>query len=451
MFRLEFLSTGLLISALLASSMAYAQVDAVQAARLGKDLTPIGGERAGNTEGTIPAWDGGLAKRVDAYDPVMGYKDPFVADKPLLTISAANADRYADKLSPGQMAMLKRYPKTWKLLVYPTRRSASYPEHIYEAVKLNALNAKLVEDGNGVADAKNVVPFPIPHSGLEVLWNHLMRYRGVGIKRNFASAQPQINGDYVLTKLSDIILFNQDVTDNSKSNGNILVYTLQSTLAPARQAGGATLVHDTVNQVNTPRLAWNYAVGQRRVRRAPQIAYDNPSNDGLTTTDNNDMFSGAPDRYDWQLIGKKEMYVPYNSFRLASKMNKYSDIIRPGHVNPELLRYELHRVWHVRGVLKEGQRHIYKQRDLFLDEDTYQIVVADHYDNRGEIWRVGEANTINYYDQPLVWVTGGATYDLISGRYNIGGLANEEGPFDFNASLSPADFSPGKLRQDGVR
>ncbi|ARU87765.1 DUF1329 domain-containing protein [Pseudomonas sp. M30-35] len=451
MFRLKFLPAGLVISALLQSSLAHAQVDAAQAARLGQDLTPIGGEKAGNAEGTIPAWDGGLAKRADAYDPEVGYKDPFAEDKPLFTISAANAGEYADKLSPGQLAMLKRYPDTWKLSVYPTRRSASYPQHVYEAVKLNALNAKLIEDGNGVADAKNVVPFPIPQSGLEVLWNHLMRYRGVGIKRYFAGAQPQTNGDYTITKTTDIILFNQNVTDSSKRDSNILVYLQQSVLAPARKAGAVTLVHDTVNQVSTPRLAWSYTAGQRRVRRAPQIAYDNPSNDGQTTTDNNDMFSGAPDRYNWELLGKKEMYVPYNSYRLASKTNKYSDIIRPGHVNPDLLRYELHRVWHVRGVLKDGKRHVYKQRDLFLDEDTYQILVADHYDNRNEIWRVSEANTINYYDQPLVWVTGGAVYDLISGRYSIGGLANEEVPFDFNVSLSPTDFSPGKLRQGGIR
>jgi hypothetical protein len=163
------------------------------------------------------------------------------------------------------------------------------------------------------------------------------------------------------------------------------------------------------------------------------------------------MFSGAPDKYDWKLIGKQEMYVPYNNYRLAAKTNKYSDIVKVGHVNPELLRYELHRVWHVRANLKAGQRHIYKQRDMYFDEDSYQLLVVDHFDGQDKLWRLGESYTINYYDQQLIWSKGDAVYDLMGGRYVIGILSNEEPATQFNLALKSTEFTPAQLRRDGVR
>ena len=442
-----------LLATLLVTPLAQAQVGADQAARLGRDLTPLGAEMAGNADGSIPAWSGGLSKDSAAYDPKLGYKDPYAADQPLFSISAANAEQYRDKLSLGQLAMLKRYGSSWKLNVYPTRRSASYPDKVYAAIKANATSAKLIENGNGIADFKVATPFPIPQSALEVLWNHLVRYRGDSVKRYYAQAVPHASGDYFMTQIEDLFLFNQDAGNASKDNGNVLFYFRQSVLAPARLAGTELLVHETVNQVKEPRLAWLYAAGQRRVRRTPNVAYDSPgtASEGMRTTDNFDMFSGAPDKYDWQLMGKKEMYVPYNSYRFAAKTTKYADIVQPGHVNPDLLRYELHRVWHVRATLKAGLRHQYKQRDLYFDEDSYQILVVDHYDNRDNLWRLGESYTINLYDQPLLWTRGDAVYDLIGGRYVIGILANEEPADQFGVALNPTDFTPAQLRRDSRR
>lgn len=453
MYKTGFLHSGLLAAMLLAAPLVQAQVSAEQAARLGQDLTPLGAEKAGNAAGTIPAWDGGLAPRSDAFDPVAGYKDPFAADQPLFSISHANAAQYSQQLSPGQRAMLARYPDSWKLQVYPTRRSASYPDKVYAAIKANATSAKLIADGNGIADFKTATPFPIPQSALEVLWNHLVRYRGDSVKRYYAQAVPHASGDYFMTQIEDLFLFNQDAGDASKDNGNVLFYFRQSVLAPARLAGTELLVHETVDQVKEPRLAWLYAAGQRRVRRTPNVAYDSPgtASEGLRTTDNFDMFSGAPDRYDWQLVGKEELYVPYNNYRFAAKTNKYSDIVKAGHVNPDLLRYELHRVWHVRATLKAGERHQYKQRDFYFDEDSYQILVVDHYDNRDNLWRLGESYTINMYDQPLIWTKGDAVYDLIGGRYVIGILSNEEPADQFDIALKPTDFTPAQLRRDSRR
>lgn len=453
MTKTTFCKVAVLGTLMLASAVAQARVDASMAARLQSDLTPIGAERAGNQDGSIPAWDGGLSATPAAYEEGRGYVDPYADDQPLYRVSAANAEGFKDRLSPGQQAMLRRYSNTWNLQVYPSRRSASFPQAVYDAARSNATAAELTDNGNGVAGMKIAVPFPVPQSALEVLWNHLTRYRGESVKRYYAQATPQPDGNYFMTRIEDYFLFNQWAGDSAVDNGNILFYFRQSVVAPTRLAGMELLVHETVNQVSEPRMSWIYASGQRRVRRAPNVAYDSPgtASDGMRTTDNFDMFSGAPDRYDWELMGKKEMLIPYNNYRLADKRNRYADIVQPGHINPELPRYELHRVWHVRATLKAGQRHLYKQRDMYFDEDSYQLVVVDHYDNRDQLWRLGESYTINLYDQPLVWTKGDAVYDLLSGRYVIGLLSNEEPREQFATGLQPNDFTPAQLRRDSRR
>ncbi|MFP6850958.1 MAG: DUF1329 domain-containing protein [Pseudomonas sp.] len=419
--------------------------------RLGQDLTPVGAEKAGNADGSIPAWDGGLPMTKDAFDPATGYKDPYAADKPLLTITAANAESYKDKISEGQLAMLHRHPDTWKMNVYPTHRSASFPQSVYDAAKVNAEHTKLTEDGNGVTEVKVATPFPLPKSGLEVLWNHLLRYRGNAVQRTNAGANIQGGGSYTIGKNRDLYLFNRDFRNDGSQEGNMLFYYLQETLAPPRDAGGVRLIQDTVNQTIAPRQSWAYTPGQRRVRRSPTVGYDTPTAGGLMTVDDVDMFNGAPDRFTWEIVGKKEMYVPYNSYRFASRTNTYKDIIQKTHINPDLTRYELHRVWHVRAKLKPGVRHIYSQRDFYFDEDSYQILVAESRDSRGALWRLAETYIINYYDHQIVWTSGEAQYDLISGRYTINALAQEETPVNFDVKPDLKEFTPARLRQAGVR
>lgn len=212
------------------------------------------------------------------------------------------------------------------------------------------------------------------------------------------------------------------------------------------------LVLETIDQVKEPRMAWMYNAGQRRVRRAPQVGYDSPGAEGMRTYDDFDMFNGAPDRYDWKLVGKKELYIPYNSFALDSPTLKYEDIVKPGHLNPDHTRYELHRVWHVVATLKPGQRHIYSKRDLYIDEDSWQIAEADAYDGRGSLWRVSEGHARPFYDQQFTWLTAETHYDVLSGRYTVSGLRNEEkSSYDFAVQSSSNDFTPNALRATGIR
>ncbi|KPU59365.1 hypothetical protein AN403_3311 [Pseudomonas fluorescens] len=444
---------GVLGLSLLATSV-MAAVPQAEADKLGKSLTPMGAEMAGNADGSIPAWKP-MPKNAGTADSKGFLSDPYASEKPLFTITAQNVEQYKEKLAPGQYAMFKRYPETFKMPVYPSHRGATVPDDVFAAIKRNATNTNLVSGGNGLENFETAVPFPIPKSGVEVIWNHITRYRGGSVTRLVTQATPQPNGSFSLVYFQDQFVFRDKMKDyDPKNPGNILFYFKQKVTAPARLAGGVLLVHETLDQVKEPRSAWVYNAGQRRVRRAPQVSYDGPGTaaDGLRTSDNLDMYNGAPDRYDWKLEGKKEMYIASDAHKLDDPKLKYTDIIKAGHINQDLARYELRRVWHVVATLKEGQRHIYAKRDFYIDEDTWQAAVIDHYDGRNQLWRVAEAHAENYYDKQVPWYALETLYDLQSGRYLALGMKNEEkSAYDFGFTATTSDFTPAALRQDGVR
>lgn len=443
-FSLKTLTAALAVAG--ASSLAFS-VNAADFSRLGKDLTPMGAEKAGNG-GDIPAWDGGICKPVAGFNPAKGYTNPFASEKPLFTITAANMGQYKDKLAPGQMEMLKRYP-TYKMNVYPTHRTACYRDEVYAAAKAEAPNVKLTDGGNGVEGVKKSnIPFPIPTEGVQVIWNHNFRDLGGSITRHSADFPVQTNGSYTLGKRTETISYAAYMDDPEP---NRIFYYLNKTTAPANAAGEVALVHEPINQVKEPRLAWQFNPGQRRVIRAPELAYDSPGigADGLRTNDDFNAFNGSPDRYNWKLVGKKEMYIPYNNFKLTDKGLKYDQIIGKNHLDPDLLRYELHRVWVVEGTLKPGARHIYSKRVFYVDEDSWSIAHGDQYDGRGELWRIREAFLTQLYDAPTVGPAGEAIYDLQARRYLVNALTNEEAPVEFGKKYKTGDFTQAALRRMG--
>ncbi|MFT6154029.1 MAG: hypothetical protein ACJA0E_000679 [Bermanella sp.] len=452
--------TGLLISGLCVvtlafSSVSFAKVSSSAAEKLNGVLTPMGAIRAGNKDGTIPPWRGGIQFPPTSYkQPGQHHPDPFPLDKPLFVITAQNMAKYAEHLSGGQKALFKTYPGTFKMPIYKSRRTAAAPQWVYDNTYKNAKTATLVEGGNGVENAMGGIPFPIPGNGLEAIWNHNLRWRGEYGVRRASEVAVQRDGSYNLITTQAEILYNyyrQDIT--LEELNNVVIYYLSFTKAPARLAGGAVLAHETMNQVLEGRRAWGYNAGQRRVRKAPNLAYDTPvaAADGLRTIDETDMYNGAPDRYNWKLIGKQEIFIPYNNYLIGSPEVKYEDLLLPGHVNPDFARYEKHRVWVVEATLKQGSRHIYSKRRFYLDEDTWGAAVIDMYDERGELYRVSMAYLKSYYELPATWTSMDVYHDLQARRYHVQGMDNEERTtIDFSLpSPGPRYFTPQELRRRG--
>ncbi len=452
-------SMGAVLALCAFAGQAQAAISAEEAARLGADLTPLGGEKAGNSAGTIPAWDGGLISAakagVSGYTPGKHHPDPFANEKPLFKINAQNAAQYAANLTEGHKALLKTYKDTYFMNVYPSHRTAAYPQRIYDATKSVATTANLAAGGNGVTGAVIGIPFPIPKQGVEVFWNHVLRYRADAAQRNIGQAAPTAGGDYTLVKFRDEFYVVYSLAGAKEAElDNVILYFIQETVAPARLAGEILLVHETLDQAKENRRAWLYNPGQRRVRRAPNVAFDNPGTaaDNQRTSDQFDMYNGSPERYDWKLVGKKEMYVPYNAYRLNSGQLKYKDLLKPQHINQDHARYELHRVWVVDSTLKAGTDHVYKRRTLYVDEDSWQILAVDCYDKRDQLWRVQEGHAMEYYEVPTLWTTLELVMDLQNRRYLALGLQNEEsGSYDYTIQRTVADYQPNALRTRGTR
>ena len=413
------------------SVTAQAKVSAAEAERLGKDLMPLGGVMAANADGSIPAWTGGMQSDIgpDQGRNPAAYAKFGGTDKPLFTITAQNMSEYESMLTEGHKAMFKQYPDTFKMPVYPSRRNVLAPEAIYKATKENAVKAELANEGESLVNAVTGIPFPIPQTGKEVIWNHKTRYRSLGVTRYNTQLAVQTNGSFVPYKLREDVFFSYSQDGISTGDlENVITYFLQVTTAPPRQAGQVLLVHETMDQIKEPRRAWLYNPGQRRTRRAPNVAYDNPGTgaDGLRTNDQLDMFNGATDRYDWKLVGQKEILVPYNAYGLIDESKSYEDITAVGHLNTDLTRYEKHRVWIVDSTVKDGTSHIYQRRTFYVDGDSWTALVADIYDKRNTLWRVQEYHQIVIPWTKAVGPAAGTVYDLQSGRYLVMECSNEE-------------------------
>lgn len=440
-------------SLLLAACLACAGDAAAQAVNLKSGpLTPYGAERAGNKEGTIPAWDG---KAVNTpVGPGNRRPDPFAAEKPLASITAANAAQYGDKLSDGTRALLAKWPGA-RVDLYPSHRTAVFPQAIYDAVAQNAGRAKIANGGLTVEGAYGGIPFPVPKNGHEALWNHMLSYRGQ--LTSFTADK------YVMTAAGDRILTNRQRTSLAYPyydmkgkveafNGEWARARLDVTEPPAN-AGQAMMTIDYVDNFNKPKDGWQYVPGQRRVRKSPSLVYDTPdaSAAGLANFDDVNLFIGAQDRYQVKLVGKREMIIPYNNNGLFIK--PLNAVIGKGTLNPDAVRWELHRVWVLEATLRDGKRNVASKRRLYLDEDTWQAVLADTWDAQGKLWKTGQAFTLLAGDEPSASTLSYTWFDLLSGGWVYAAAINETGGVSYQDydSKQLSRFSASALASGGVR
>ena len=445
---------ALAIAALLGSPLAQAVATDAEVATLGKTLTPIGAEVGKNADGSIPAWSGGMTQVPAGWKP--GRVDPYKDDKPLFSIDAANVDKYADKLSAGQIALIKTY-QGYRMDVYPSKRSCPVPDVVAQQTRKNATSAKLGADGWQLEQVLGAgLPFPFPKSGAEAMWNYKLRYTGLGRKAQISALMPDKSGGYTENKqwASELYPFNDPAVTGPADVGGVESKLLYEVLSPASRAGEGYLIHAYLDK---PQDAWIYFPGQRRVRRSPTFAYDNPiaGFDNLYFVDQINVFTGALDRYDYKLVGKKEMFVPYNSNKLIDKSNKFKDMLEADYVNRDFMRYEPHRVWVVEATVKADKRHSFAKRVFHFDEDSWALLQVDMYDAKGNLWRVQEGSLWAAPDVGACITYETQMYDLVARRYVVDNWTAEGEVIDLTAAkegrINQATFSPDQMRRSGER
>ncbi len=446
----------IIVATLAFSTASQAAVSADEAAALGKTLTPVGAEMAGNADGSIPAYTGGYTTADSNFKPgVRGAtrKDFFADDKPLYTITSANLDKHADKLTDGVKALFKQRPD-FVMHVYPTRRTAAIPERIQEATMKNATTAKLTSTGKGYDAPAKGFPFPIPKTGNEVIWNNLSGWQGETLNYTSNCWLVTPNGNVRLASSGDqitkSILYRNDGKNDLDGYVALGRYVQE---APASKAGESILVHDTTNYDKYEYALWQYLVGQRRVRRAPSVSYDTPDSvtSGTGFFDEAFMSFGPWFKHDLKLVGKKEIIVPYNNNKAANADPK--DLMGKHFLNPKLVRWELHRVWEVDGTLKPGQRHVVTKRKFYVDEDSWRTLLIDGWDADGKLWRFNYALTYLAPDIPaLIGSVMWGTYNLQQGGYYINATFNGNSVQPWvNPKINANMFTPDALSELGTR
>ncbi|QHS10462.1 DUF1329 domain-containing protein [Sinimarinibacterium sp. NLF-5-8] len=451
-------SLGMAFWAFAASPISQAKVSAEQAAQLGgEQLTCTGAERAGSDAGVavysgqwIGQWPG--MKKEQGFEP-----GPYADEKPLFTITAENAAQYAEHLTDGQKAMLEKYPQQFRMRVFPSHRDFGTPDWVCAAARYNAEHAEIDGDGIGVKNGQGgALAFPFPQNGLEAIWSVRTTHRAWTEEGTLDNAAVYPNGSIswgrmVLRTLAPM----NDPTAKARPSlsDKIAAYFYSSILLPERDRGTVAVGYQFNNQAQGSTQAWAYQPGTRRVRQAPEVGYDYPVPPAsLHTTDEDTGFNGATDRFTWKLIGKQERYVPYHNFAINDPAIKYSDLLSKGTVNPDYLRYELHRVWVVEATLKPELRHVYGKRRLYIDEDTWQILTADNYDTRGNLWRVP---MILYFYAPAAQTYHRGVqlfHDLTAQAYEADKLVNEQPAQNWwviNKPMQAGQFSPSAAARAG--
>ena len=450
-FKLTMLSASL---ALALAGQAQAAVSAGEAAKLGTSLTQVGAEVAANADGSIPAYTGGLTTPPASFKAGSSMRpDPYANEKPLLVIDGKNVAQYKNLLTATTAELAKRFP-SFRVDVYPTHRSVALPQAVLDNTKKNAVNAQPLEGGMAVDNVLPGIPFPIPQTGAEAMWNFLLRYQGVNIATKYASWNVDSAGVASLATTGQAFInyaiyedMSKPITAKDTYYQMKLYYT-----APARRAGEAIMLRDAANPLEQPRHAWQYLPGQRRVKLAPNLAYDtpNPGTGGSGTYDDVFVFNGALDRFDWKLVGKQEMIVPYNTYKLTYEPSAKA-LTTANHLSPDYVRWEKHRVWVVEGTLKPGARHIYAKRRFYIDEDSWMALASDQYDARGQLYRGSFAFLSQSYDKQTPDASPFMIYDLVGGSYNINGVVGPYGGIKYGESLSKAKWSPESLAGAGIR
>jgi len=405
-----------------------------------KGLTPVGAQMAGNSDESIPPWSGGLDRTQGILNADEGYRDPFFMDRVLFYIDRQNVNQYREKLSDG-LAALVESNKDFRIPVYRSRRSVTFPDDLLQQQRSRGAKECAINPD------QCVIPFPIPQSGIEVMMNHIRRHRGGSIQRSFDTVSVK-NGRILRIGARDTKVFRSNMEDPPRDSA--FVYLLEF-LSPTEFVGTIYMVHEP-SHINGTRQAWVYNSGQRRVRRAPDLAYDNAQDgtDGLAVVDQYDGFNGAMDRYEWVLKGKQELFIPYNNYKIGDKNVDLSSIFGPKSLNSDYLRFELHRVWMVEARLKSGYQHIYHKRIFYIDEDAWAIALSESYDSKGELWRVGMHSITQLYDVDLPWYRFEYWQDLHDNSYVVTGLDNRyRGRVQFGQRFRGENFTADALRRKG--
>ncbi len=446
---------GLMAGAsVVAMKLGMPRANAADPSLLTTTLNPMGGERAGNADGSIPAWTGGNTTLPAGWQPGVAQPVPdfFADEQPVVVIDASNMAEHADRLSEGTMAMMKKYG--FSIKVYPTHRTACAPQWVYDNIALNVTRAQPSSKGItwGFTNAYGGVPFPIPDTsdpymaGAQIIWNHNARWWGYSFEGNTYGIVVN-NGSPVIANYG-----HQQVNyPYYDQQGSLATYPGEISQQIAEEYAPANIRGEQIdswiysNPSIHPEDVWEVLEGQGRIRKAPEVSYDTPSQflDGVTNYDEYYGFNNSLQKYLWKFITKKEMYIPYNNN--AMTLAPYEKLLLPHFPDPNIVRWELHRVWQVEATLAPRERNVLARRMLYVDEDTFTCAQVDAWDGNGNLFHANHIYQDSRPDVPGTMYMNNAIFNLQTDDYALAsGALNEQvhPTIIWNKHYPETDYNP---------
>ncbi|MBD8561850.1 DUF1329 domain-containing protein [Pseudomonas fluorescens] len=440
------------VAATIACCAALAAVTPEEAIKLGgPELTETGAIKSGNADGSIPPYSG--EKPPTAKAPASAGKfiwgDPYADEKPLFVIDSKNMDQYASKLSEGQKVLLKRYP-TYRIEVFPTHREAVIPDYVAKNTPKCSTTAQLVGDNNGIIGAASCIPFPLPKNGYEAMWNAALAVEAPYEKYDYKGWLVDSSGN--LNQVAGATMYHEnDYWNPNVKEPRYSQRLVNANTYPPAKAGNKDLRWRPMRMDQEEPRAWAYLTGQRRVRLAPEFTYDTVATNfgGMLVFDEINTFDGKMDRFDFSNLAIKEMIVPFHTqkthFQPAEK------ILLKNHPEPSSIRWELRRVLVVDAPRKAGQRHAYKRKVFYIDQDSWRFVLYDSFDDGGSIYRTAVDLPYTRPETQSVNSTSQVMFDLTKGTYGVVNHLHDGGIFALEKLPSSTLMLPDSLAGSSLR
>jgi hypothetical protein len=443
-----------------------AQAAAPDSALLKTKLTPLGAERAGNADGSIPPWTGGLAEPLLPETQPIDIGVVYGGDEAFQTVDKGNVAQFATLLTPGTQEMIRKFG--FSIKIFQTCRTAAAPQYVYDNTAQNVTRTQFdpAAVGMGFTGAYGGTPFPIIDTGnpkiggAQLIWNHLTSWRGISLYTKYAPRFVVADGKLILSAvaISRFIYPYYDPEGGPETYkgwfSKVRRYCMPLNLSgwspgywsgddPEQQKlanaaswcspmwnGDEMLTCFSTNATTTPDMMFCVRrasdeitsfvpMGTANAIKIPQefniYAGFDPAAAKIAGLDEYSCFNGTPMQYDWRFINKEEMLVPYNCN--AMHFHPAQEVLQPKFPSPDIVRWEKHRVWIVEAQLKPGQTNALARRRLYIDEDSWLALLGEGYDAGGNMIKYHSVYNRCVGSLPATCELGSMVFDLTTGNY----------------------------------
>jgi hypothetical protein len=369
-------------------------------------------------------------------------------------ISAQNADKVQDLVSPGVYYMVKH---DMRMHIVPSER-VDWPPPYKEATEKYSAQVRLTADHRSLIGYAAGQPFPLidsndPDVAEKVIWNNVFRpIQSDDYDLRFFDCQSQ----YVSPGRSHNIIEDQEVghyagydlvgrtevepmpiDPDFKVSNRLWMFAGYPVIAP-EDARGQGLIRYRYADPKRGDDSWTWTPGSRRVRRLSESLLSTATGAETHDPDHYSGFNPKTEQYNYKFLGEKEMLACVHAVHSPEVTCAYDG---GATACPE--NWEMRHMYVVEATprrdIGEASGALDSRTVVYLDSEVWFEPYVDTYDRRGQLWR-NDIFWLAYRDRPVpdarvaiypfkrVFVVGAAQIDTQSGFSSMCYLPGQHTP-----------------------